>query len=169
MNVGKQNTEVMEAEDKEKKLCCWFSIYSLRFIFYLSISTLCPKEVMAVDNIIWASLSPSFQLESLNERSQQDIRGQKYRKIRILFLPPPALPLLLVGRFWQRLLSSAESFRSCQAASHTCLPLSAGSGTQILPSTQAQGGNAFHLLLVPVCFSICCSSLNLLTPLDKES
>lgn len=40
MNVGKQNTEVMEAEDKEKKLCCWFSIYSLGFIFYLSISTL---------------------------------------------------------------------------------------------------------------------------------
>lgn len=27
-------------------------------------------------------------------------------------------------------------------------------------SIQAQGGNNFHLLLVPVCFTICCSSLS---------
>lgn len=79
---------------------------------------------MAVDSIIWAFLTSIFQLGSVNKRSQQNIRGHENRKINIyyfcLHLFPPSTQ---AEGFWPWLLSPAESHGTCQAASHTLMPI----------------------------------------------
>lgn len=86
INAGKKNTGVTEVQGEEKKLCWWFFICSFAFVIYPSNFTLCPREVVALDSIIWASLSSSFSSDHLIKNPKRTYKGMKIDRKDIIFV-----------------------------------------------------------------------------------